>query len=379
VPGDDNGFPDVFLHDRDTGITERVHVSSSGEQSNDHSGGAGAASVSDDGRLVTFTSTASNLVVGDGPYNDVLVRDRAAAITGLVTVGAGGSAANATSQQPAMSPDGDVVIFGSLASNLVAGDTNGIWDVFARVRDPAGDGDGLADRGDNCLAVANADQADSDTDGFGDACDADFPSTAALARCTIMGGPGPDRLRGTTGPDVICGLGGRDTIEGLGAADVLRGGTGHDRLYGGGAADELDGGDGRDYLSGGTGSDELVGGRSVDRASYFTSPTAVTITIGDGPNDGAPGEGDDVQADAEQVAGGRGDDVLVGNQAENRLSGNDGADEVTGGSGYDYIIGGAGDDRLDGADGEADRFDCGAGTDSVLRDPVDSVALTGDS
>jgi Tol biopolymer transport system component len=62
VPGDTNGVPDVFVHDRLTGQTTRVSVASDGTQGNDHSG---CPSISADGRYVAFESLASNLVPGD--------------------------------------------------------------------------------------------------------------------------------------------------------------------------------------------------------------------------------------------------------------------------------------------------------------------------
>src|SRR3954451_13493427 len=66
VPGDTNGRSDVFVRDRQTGTTERVSVSSSGQQAN-FGGGSGdiessAPAISADGRYVAFASIATNLV-----------------------------------------------------------------------------------------------------------------------------------------------------------------------------------------------------------------------------------------------------------------------------------------------------------------------------
>ncbi|HUF76948.1 MAG TPA: calcium-binding protein, partial [Longimicrobiales bacterium] len=86
-------------------------------------------------------------------------------------------------------------------------------------------------------------------------------------RCTIVGTPGPDVLRGTSRRDVLCGLGGDDVLLGLGAGDVLLGGDGNDRLVGGAGPDRLFGGCGNDLLLGGPGNDLLDDseGRNVFR------------------------------------------------------------------------------------------------------------------
>jgi len=133
VAGDANGRSDLFVHDRATGITERVSVDSSGAQGNDASHGA---ALSADGRFVAFASLASNLVAGDSNgAADVFLRDRFTQVTERVSVDTGGAQANdASSERPALSADGSVVAFTSLASNLVAGDTNGASDVFVRDR-----------------------------------------------------------------------------------------------------------------------------------------------------------------------------------------------------------------------------------------------------
>jgi Tol biopolymer transport system component len=51
VPGDTNGYRDVFVHDRQTGTTERASVDSSGNESNNN---CRHPSISGDGRYVAF-------------------------------------------------------------------------------------------------------------------------------------------------------------------------------------------------------------------------------------------------------------------------------------------------------------------------------------
>ena len=135
VAGDTNGTTDVFVHDRQTGVTERVSVSSGGAQGNQGSG-YGRPSVSADGRYVAFDSAASNLVAGDtnGTW-DVFVHDRQTGVTERVSVSSGGAQGNYQSGFDAVlvSADGRYVAFWSGAS-LVAGDTNGKKDVFVHDR-----------------------------------------------------------------------------------------------------------------------------------------------------------------------------------------------------------------------------------------------------
>jgi hypothetical protein len=131
VPGDSNGEQDVFVHDRQTGATERVSVKSSGGQANGPSHNNPPA-ISADGRFVAFASFASNLVAGDSNgLLDVFVHDRQTGATERVSVdSSGGQAGGGSSGGPEISADGRFVIFGSDASNLVPGDSNGSADVF---------------------------------------------------------------------------------------------------------------------------------------------------------------------------------------------------------------------------------------------------------
>src|SRR5258705_244243 len=110
--------------------TERVSIASGGSQGNSSSAWP---SISADGRFVAFGSGASNLVAGDtNGGHDIFVRDRQRGTTERVSVVTGGTQGNNSSHEPSISADGRLVAVGSGASNLVAGDTNGADDVFVR-------------------------------------------------------------------------------------------------------------------------------------------------------------------------------------------------------------------------------------------------------
>ncbi len=130
VAGDTNDRFDVFLHDTQTGITTRVSVSSSGEQG---TSGSYPQDISADGRYVAFSSYASNLVAGDTNGNrNIFLRDIQTGETSLVSVDLAGEAGANGSEHPAISANGRYVVFQSRSSNLVVGDTNGKQDVFLR-------------------------------------------------------------------------------------------------------------------------------------------------------------------------------------------------------------------------------------------------------
>ncbi len=114
------------------GIIERVSVASDGTQGNDESQ---AVSISDDGRYVAFHSVADNLVAGDTNYAfDVFVRDRLTGLTEMVSVASDGTQGNSDSIGPCISGDGRYVAFSSYTANLVPGDTNGACDTFVHDR-----------------------------------------------------------------------------------------------------------------------------------------------------------------------------------------------------------------------------------------------------
>ena len=110
------------------GTTTRVSVDSSGAQAN---GGSRRTAISDDGQFVVFGSDATNLVSDDtNGVGDIFVHDRQTGQTTRVSVASDGSEANGGSASPAISGDGRFIAFYSDASNLVSNDTNGCADIF---------------------------------------------------------------------------------------------------------------------------------------------------------------------------------------------------------------------------------------------------------
>jgi Tol biopolymer transport system component len=124
---------DIFVHDRQTGGTTRVSVASDGTQGNFDTY---LQSISADGHFVEFESWASNLVAGDTNYaNDIFVHDQLTGETTRVSVSNDGIQGNFDSGGSSISADGRYVAFGSSATNLVVGDTNGTADAFVRDRE----------------------------------------------------------------------------------------------------------------------------------------------------------------------------------------------------------------------------------------------------
>lgn len=149
VANDTNQSSDVFVRDLVAGITTRVSISSSGEQSKTGTfvpSDARNASISGDGRYVAFESNAINFDSRDaGTRNfDVFVHDRQTGQTRQVSVNSQGAVAAGESAQetsigfsntdwssnPVISANGRYVVFQSGATNLITNDTNNRVDVF---------------------------------------------------------------------------------------------------------------------------------------------------------------------------------------------------------------------------------------------------------
>ncbi|MBL3599766.1 MAG: DUF11 domain-containing protein [gamma proteobacterium endosymbiont of Lamellibrachia anaximandri] len=133
VPNDNNSTNDIFVQDRDSGQTTRVSVDSSGVESN---GWSLSSAISDDGRYVTFDSSATNLVTADtNNARDIFVHDRTTGVTTRVSLDSSGIEGGSHSITPAISSTGQFVAFASYADNLVLDDTNGRIDIFVHDRD----------------------------------------------------------------------------------------------------------------------------------------------------------------------------------------------------------------------------------------------------
>jgi len=130
VSDDTNAVQDVYVYDRGTRMVTRASVTSTGGQGNSASL---RPRLSASGRYVVFESFATNLVAGDtNGVSDVFRHDRVTGETVRVSVATGGGQASGGSIDAQISDDGNVVAFTSSAFDLVANDANGAQDIFVR-------------------------------------------------------------------------------------------------------------------------------------------------------------------------------------------------------------------------------------------------------
>jgi len=225
-----------------------------------------------------------------------------------------------------------------------------------RVDARAGDDDILTREGDDVIIAGEGNDRvvagpgdDTINTGAGD--DVVF---AGAGNDFVSGGDGDDWLDGEDGDDNLLGEAGNDTILAGKGSDAAFGDTGNDSIWGGEGDDLVDGGPGDDYLSGGDGSDVIIGGQGADTIEGGAGDDVVVATVLDGDDhvDGGDGIdtfdisgtsedalidltlglassaeiGNDSITGFENVRGGGGDDVIVDNEAANKLTGNGGND-----------------------------------------------------
>jgi Tol biopolymer transport system component len=146
TPQDTNASPDIFLYDRLSNNFALVSVNAGATGSGN--GRSRTPLITPDSHFVLFASQATNLVTGDtNAFTDLLLRDLSAGTTMLVSRNYSSTgSADSLSVNPVISPDGQLVVFESYASDLAAGDFNQTKDLFAlRISGGDSDGDGMAD------------------------------------------------------------------------------------------------------------------------------------------------------------------------------------------------------------------------------------------
>jgi Ca2+-binding RTX toxin-like protein len=422
VTGDTNGRDDIFVRDLDARATERVSVSTGGEQAGHDSA---SPAINATGRFVAFVSHASTLVPGDtngptgpgGPsrQGDVFVRDRVTDTTQRVSVDSGGRQANGDSFSPAISGDGRFVAFKSYASNLVAHDTNQVGDVFLH--------DGRAATTERVDVSSSGAEANGDTfSGPASVSDTGryvaFGSSASnLVRRPTLGIQAFQRDRqqgttrivsvGTTWQPADGGVFGIDmtpdgrqvafdsfannlvwrdrnatsdvfvhtpaprrtpacdelsaTIMGTAKHDDITGTPGPDVIVGLGGGDMIDGAGGDDTICGDGGVDDRR--TQDDGGDVLKGGNGDDVLIGQGGDDTLKGS-----AGVDALLGGVGDDVVSGSDGDDLLAGNAGIDALTGGDGHDRLSGDSGEDLLDGQSGQ-DTLWGGSGPDRLKGGP----------
>jgi hypothetical protein len=127
--------PFQFIVDVEGIVTELVSINRQGTDSgNDYSFQFPRRPASDNGRFIVFTSSASDVVAGDtNGWYDIFLRDLQTNTMTLVSVNRfGTNGGNGSSDASTISRSGRFVVFHSFASDLVPNDTNGVDDIFVR-------------------------------------------------------------------------------------------------------------------------------------------------------------------------------------------------------------------------------------------------------
>ena len=129
----DNGFNQIYVRDRTSGTTRCVSVNSNGHEANQHSD---ASSISADGTLIAFDSAAANLAGNkcDNGFNHIFVHDLTTGTTTCVSVRTNGEEGNGDSFDPSISADGRVVVFQSTATNFASRCNNGNSHIYVHNR-----------------------------------------------------------------------------------------------------------------------------------------------------------------------------------------------------------------------------------------------------
>ena len=335
---------------------------------------ANEANVSADGRFIVFASSSSNLVSGDtNGMRDVFVKDRLTGNIVRVSTSASGEPANGESYGwVSISEDGRFISFTSLASNLVPDDTNGQMDVFA-VPNP------LYEGGNDTVRSSVSYSLPTNVENLVLTGTGALSGTGNELNNSISGNSGDDVLTGAAGDDLLSGLSGNDVLDGGSGNDVLDGGAGNDIMAGGFGNDAYvvdasgdtiteDSNGGLDIVTSSVSFDlpdhteslELLGSEPINGTGNEES----NVISGNGV--------------ANFLRGDAGDDRLLGLGGDDRLAGDLGADTMIGGLGDDtYVVESTVDVVLESASEGTDTIE--SPISWTLNENVENLTLTGTS
>lgn len=421
VPNDTNGSSDVFVHDRHTGVTERVSVDADGNEGNAHSY---RPAISGNGRFVVFTSNATNLISGVVHSGGIYVHDRQTGLTTLVSVDSSGNPGSKPSGNATISDDGRFVAFRSVADNLVPSDTNDRYDAFLHDR--------LTGETIRVSVNSNGEEVDGESDEVVISGDGRFIAFWSDATNMLVGEVTSsthvyvhDRVTGTTEIVSIDSMG---TIKGLAFSpdisddgrfvvfvsnngNLVEGDTNsthdifvHDRetkmtvrvsvnasgvqAYDGSFGSAISG-NGR-FVVFDSVANSFVNNDSNEQGDVFIveipDPSIArcglegeyNVIYGTPQNDKLVGtEGNDIiigYGGNDRIDGRGGDDCLVGGDGNDTLIGRDGNDTLYGDAGRDKLYGNDGDDELYGGD-DKDRVDGNDGNDRMWGNDGDDTMV----
>lgn len=124
--------PQAYVFDRETNTVELVSTNAIGEISN---AGSGADDISADGRYVLINTAADNFGYADANGdNDIFLKDRQTGTVELISVATNAATGNLGSYTASMSADANYIVFASYASNLGPTDTTEQVDIYYRDR-----------------------------------------------------------------------------------------------------------------------------------------------------------------------------------------------------------------------------------------------------
>ena len=430
--GDTNNAWDLFMKDLTSGAMERVSLTSNGGQLN---GNTEFDFMTDDGHTLVFETYATNLAAGDSNGStDLYARNMATGAVTSVSSNAAGQLGNAPSNYVYTSADGQTVFFSSASSNLVAGDTNGNEDLFAKnlktgeitrllSADTFTDGDLLAYRAlyadHGTKLVVQVDHYNAVTDqSVHDHGGVSFTSTSIYVidlttfKSTLLtsgstglyyndsqvplemfaDNPGLSSVTAdgehlvlfmTTdnyikaGNSYLVDLNATNLQKNVGDnhANALSGSVNRDHMFGLAGNDTLSGLAGDDNIDGGKGADTMIGGLGNDTYYVDNAADAIVELHGGGNDTVYSFITYTLSSDVEKlILTGKANIIATGNAGNNSLIGNAGNNKLLGGDGNDTLGGGDGRDTLDGGKG-IDTMKGGADDDKYYLDTASDIVI----